>query len=164
LLKLAGLLAALAVLQPASAGATAGGTDRPVSGSGSSTDTVDLATGTGSGRGPAIISHLGKGTFSHAFTVTPTGPTTFTIQGVETFTAANGDELFTTFSGSATVSGFGVGETGHVTGVITVTGGTGRFAGASGTLAGEFDAETLSLVGTTVVNRDVFSVRGRISY
>jgi hypothetical protein len=155
---------ALFVVAPGVALAKPGGSDRPIHGSGTATDTLDLATGTGSGEGPAVISHLGKGTFSHSFAVTLTGPTTFTVVSSETFTAANGDQLFATFAGGGSLTGVGVGETAHITGPITITGGTGRFADASGTLTGTFDAETLSIVGTTVVNRDTFSVEGRISY
>jgi len=46
-----------------------------------------------------------------------------------TFTAANGDQLFATFLG------LGVGDPiASITETLTITGGTGRFAGASGTL------------------------------
>ena len=49
--------------------------------------------------------------------------------GSYTFTAANGDQLFATFLG------LGVGEPiANITETLTITGGTGRFAGASGTL------------------------------
>jgi hypothetical protein len=164
LLVFTSLLLAVFIAVPGVAAAKAGGTDRPIKGSGSATDTLDLATGTGTGEGPAVISHLGKGTFSHSFAVTLTGPTTFTVVSTETFTAANGDRLFATFAGGGVLTGFGVGETAHITGTITITGGTGRFADASGTLTGTFHAETLSSVGTTVVNRDTFTVEGRISY
>jgi hypothetical protein len=151
---------ALFVVAPGAAVAKRGGTDRPIHGSGTAIDTVDLATGTGSGEGPAIISHLGKGTFSHSFTTTFTSPTTITVSSSETFTAANGDQFFTTFTGTGTLTGLNA----VVTGVATITGGTGRFADASGTLTGTFNAEPISQVGTTLVNRGTFTVDGRISY
>jgi hypothetical protein len=52
------------------------------------------------------------------------------VAGTAVFTAANGDQLVTTFSGMATFPD----QNGIVTfdGTDTVTGGTGRFAGASG--------------------------------
>ena len=52
-----------------------------------------------------------------------------TATGSFTFTAANGDQLFATFLG------LGVGDPiASITETLTITGGTGRFAGASGTL------------------------------
>ena len=52
------------------------------------------------------------------------------VAGTAVFTAANGDQLVTTFSGMATFPD----QNGILTfdGTDTVTGGTGRFAGASG--------------------------------
>ena len=43
-------------------------------GSGSSATTLDLATLGATGKGLAIISHLGRSTFTQSFTLTPTGP------------------------------------------------------------------------------------------
>lgn len=48
-----------------------------------------------------------------------------------TFTAANGDRLFVSYSGLLTAQSFGAPHA--VTGAFLITGGTGRFAGASGT-------------------------------
>jgi hypothetical protein len=77
------------------------------------------------------LRHLGRTTLTatEAGTATPSGPT---LTGTAVFTAANGDQLFTTFSGTATFPG----PNGIVTasGTDTVTGGTGRFVGASGSL------------------------------
>jgi hypothetical protein len=150
----------LFVVAPGAAVAKPGGTDRPIHASGMAIDTIDLVSNTGSGEGPAVISHLGKGTFSHSFTATFTSATTIDITSAETFTAANGDQFFTTFTGSGTLTG----TTAVVTGVATITGGTGRFEDASGTLRGTFSTETVSVVGTTLTNRDTFTVEGRISY
>jgi hypothetical protein len=164
LLALTSSLAALAVAAPGAAVAKQGGTDRPLQGSASSTDTNNLVTGAGTGQGPAIISHLGRGTFAHSFTAAPTGPNTLGVAGTETYTAANGDQVFATFTGGGTFTGLAVGETAQVTGVATITGGTGRFAGASGTLTVVVDSEVASLAGATLVNRDTLTVQGRISY
>lgn len=54
--------------------------------------------------------------------------------GTYVFTAANGDTLMATFTGTATLLAPGVLSTAE-TGIIT--GGTGRFAGATGTFAAE---------------------------
>lgn len=160
LLVLTSVLAVF-VVAPGAAVAKRGGTDRPIHGSGTAIDTLDLVAGTGLGEGPAIISHLGKGTFSHSFATTFTSATTFTVSGSETFTAANGDQFFTTFTGTGTLDGA---LNAVVTGVATITGGTGRFADASGTLTSTSNAEPISQVGTTLVNRTTFTVDGRISY
>jgi hypothetical protein len=151
---------ALFVLAPGAAVAKQGGSDRPIHGSGTTLETVDLATGVGSGEGSATVSHLGKGTFSDSFTATFPSSTTVAINATDTFTAANGDQFFATFTGTGTLTG----TTAVVTGVLTITGGTGRFEDASGTLTGTFSTETVSLVGTTLVNRNTFTVDGRISY
>ena len=65
--------------------------------------------------------------------------------GVATFTAANGDQVFATISGHATPIGNGI-----LAGVEigTITGGTGRFAGASGSFVIERLIDTVGL--TTV--------------
>jgi len=75
------------------------------------------------------LQHLGRTTA----TATETGTAMAggsTVTGTAVFTAANGDELFTAFGGLATFPD----QNGIVTfsGTETVTGGTGRFAGASG--------------------------------
>jgi hypothetical protein len=85
-----------------------------------------VADGTGGG----IATHLGLFTVTWQFTVlladgTGTGPVTFI--------AANGDKIFTTAAGTS-------GPTGtpgvfHIVELQTVTGGTGRFANAKGTLS-----------------------------
>ena len=149
---------------PGVAVAKQGGTDRPVQGSGTSTDTVDLATAGGTGDGTALISHLGRSTYRDSFTVRPTGPNTLAITGVATFTAANGDQLYATLAASGTLTGLAVGDTGHITGAFTITGGTGRFANASGALTAKFDARVASLVGPILVNHNTYTLTGRISY
>jgi len=77
------------------------------------------------------LQHLGRTTVTatEAGTATPSGPT---LIGAAIYTAANGDQLFTTYSGTATFPN----QNGIVTvsATETVTGGTGRFAGASGSL------------------------------
>jgi hypothetical protein len=83
-----------------------------------------LVNGTGSGTG----THLGRFTATFTATVTlATGSATGTIS----LTAANGDRLDATFIGHATPTS----EPNVVTieEVATITGGTGRFAGSTGT-------------------------------
>jgi hypothetical protein len=110
------------------------------------------------------LSHFGKSSYHLDVTFVPSGPNTFSLEGTATLVAANGDRAFSTLTGTATATGIGVGETAEQTVVFTITGGTGRFADASGTLTAAVSTETVSFVGTTLVNRDTFSTRGRISY
>jgi hypothetical protein len=164
LLVLTSLLVALAVVAPGPAAAKRGGTDRPVKGSGSSTTTLDLATGAATTQATGVISHLGRTTFTLNHTLTPTSATTFTQTGTATFVAANGDQLFATLTGVGTTTGVAIGGTADVSTVFTITGGTGRFADASGTLTGPAHAVVVSIVGTTLTSNDTFTVQGRISY
>ena len=69
--------------------------------------------------------HLGRFTVTADWTVTMAGA----IETSSTWTAANGDELFTRF----TRHGVFVPPTATFTETHTITGGTGRFATASGT-------------------------------
>jgi hypothetical protein len=69
--------------------------------------------------------HLGRFTVTASWTVTMAGA----IETSSTWTAANGDELFTRF----TRQGVFVPPTATFTETHTITGGTGRFATASGT-------------------------------
>lgn len=68
--------------------------------------------------------HLGRFTVTAAWTVGPAGGS-----GTSTWTAANGDELYTSF----TRHGVPAPPTITFTEIHTITGGSGRFAGASGT-------------------------------
>ena len=84
--------------------------------------------------GTGVVSHLGRVTWVERHCFQPSG----TFSDVElVITAANGDELFATFDG---------GMTGPTTfaETVTITGGTGRFVGASGTVeeTGWFDPTT----------------------
>ncbi|HEY1111948.1 MAG TPA: hypothetical protein VGE66_00245 [Chitinophagaceae bacterium] len=78
-------------------------------------------------------SHLGKSSFVALTTLNLTTPPPFSLEGTAVFTAANGDEFYTTFSGTATPNGAGANE---VEMVHTITGGTGRFSGATGSFSG----------------------------
>jgi hypothetical protein len=125
--QLAGLFAVAALVTPMPSLA---GAQVPYSGSdsGGFTAPASCATGiqiviTGSGH----ATHLG----SYAYTSTECfNPVTGTFSGSPTLTAANGDTLAGTYSGhvfpTADPNVIGYEE------VLVVTGGTGRFAGASG--------------------------------
>ena len=87
----------------------------------------------------ASIDRQGTGTATHLgkFTEHLTGQVnvlTGSATGTATFTAANGDTLTASVSGQATETSPGVAS---IVEVYTITGGTGRFAGAAGTFTGE---------------------------
>ena len=153
-------LLAVAAVPPAALG-KANGTDRPSSGKSSSTTTVDLATGTGSVVGSGQLSHIGSFTFTNDITsFTLTGPDTFSLTLTAIIVAANGDEIYTTATGTGTLTPTGS----ETTLVSTIIGGTGRFADASGTITSKITSVTVSVVGTTVTNQDIEIHEGRISY
>jgi hypothetical protein len=155
-------LLTVAAVSPAAALGKAKGTDRPVRGTSTSTTTLDLATGTGSVTGSGQLSHLGRFTFTNDITsFTLTGPDTFSLTLTAVLVVANGDEIYTTATGTGTLL---TATTSELTLVSTITGGTGRFADASGTLISKASSVTVSTVGTTITTRDTETHTGRISY
>ena len=133
LIFLASLVVAVAAVSPSSALAAAHGTARPLTGTGTGTITINLATGAATADGTGYISHLGAFTGHVDLMFTFTGAS-FTYTGTGTDVAANGDKLVFSVKASGTI-----GSTDTET--DTITGGTGRFAGASGLFT-----ETVSLV------------------
>ncbi len=114
--------------------AKAGGTDRPMQGTTLGDVTVTLAPGlpmevdvTG------VATHLGKYTGHLEGTAEIIGGTVFG-EGTFTLVAANGDQLSGTFALTGPPSS---GAVHPVSSVLTITGGTGRFADASGTMTVE---------------------------
>jgi hypothetical protein len=84
---------------------------------------VQRVTGTGT------ASHLGESTFDAISNVTVNATPPFAVSGTRTITAANGDQLFSTFTGTSTpvINGMNGADLQDV-----ITGGTGRFANATG--------------------------------
>ena len=103
-------------------------------------------------QGTGTASHLGRYTVVSEFTVSPA---TLTAAGHATFTAANGDVLTATFTGRSVVTGGTV----AIIESLTITGGTGRFAGATGsatlqrTLTRATGVSSGSFEGTLDLNR-----------
>ncbi len=79
--------------------------------------------------GTGNVSPLGASTFEATANVTATATPPFVVTGKRTITASNGDQLFTTFTGTSTpvVNGMNGADLNE-----TITGGTGRFANATG--------------------------------
>ncbi len=93
--------------------------------------------------GTGNATHLGRYTFTFQATVVLA---TETSSGTATFTAANGDQLFTT------VTGHGVATAGilDIVETHTITGGTGRFVGASGTIILHRSVDTATGITSTI--------------
>ncbi|MEO7445884.1 MAG: hypothetical protein ABIT96_10755 [Ferruginibacter sp.] len=79
--------------------------------------------------GTGTASHLGRSTFESISNVAVSPHPPFVVTGTRTITAANGDQLFTTFIGTSTpiVNGMNGADLQE-----TITGGTGKFVNASG--------------------------------
>ena len=149
---------ALGVLRPAVAHGKAGGTDRPLKGNSVATSTIDLATGVGATDGTSRITHCGSATFHNDFTFSLTGGDSFSLVGTDTVVCANGDQLFATFVITGSLSA------GTSTGAFTGTGGTGRFAGASGSFVTHNTSTIISMVGNVITSHDTNTIDGLIIY
>lgn len=158
---LAGLALAVSILLPGSALAAAGGSELPVIGSSAGTCTMDLVTGQGHCVSTGPISHFGVTTTVQDFQAVPTGPGTFSLSTTWTATAANGDQMFGTASGTTSTAD-GV----HFTGVGTwvSSGGTGRFAHASLTMVGTFQSTIVSVEGVIATEPTEVTIVGQLSY
>jgi hypothetical protein len=147
-LLLGALVAGATIVASAPVHAAKGGTDRPFSASGNGTGIIDFPGCIGglvlecdqTIELDFIGTHLGRSTNSSVGKIyihldqpcpTPAGTTGFLFESFQavTIVAANGDEL----TADTTVSGCGDGVTvAYPSGEYTITGGTGRFADASG--------------------------------
>jgi hypothetical protein len=103
----------------------------------------DHIIGTGNG------THIGKATIDIYAEGDITLPFPALVTGKATITAANGDQIFLTAIGYVDEPGAN-GDL-HLTGDVTITGGTGRFEGATGHLV-------------SVVTGSIFNPEGTLSY
>jgi hypothetical protein len=99
------------------------------------------------------LQHLGHTTASNEQIVTFTSPTTGTSSNTTTYTAANGDQLFSTWTGMVTANGPDV----IFSGPETYSGGTGRFTNASG-------SSFISGNGSFATRTAQFTMTGTLSY
>jgi hypothetical protein len=152
---------ALATVCPGSALAKAGGANRPLIGSMSGMLSVNPATGAVTGDDRGRISHLGESVLHFEGTVAPTAEEgTYAGSAAVTLVAANGDRL----TGTAEVTSTATATGRTTTVVIEVTGGTGRFAHASGTLRVLCLEEGSSQLGELLVSTIECEATGLISY
>jgi hypothetical protein len=159
LVLLAGVVVAVTTLSPSAAPA-AHGTSRPLTGTGAGTTTLNLLTGAATSDFTGHLSPLGADTGHEDLTLTLTGASTFSYTGTRTFVAANGDKVFSSITGSGTFTR----TTAHSTETDTITGGTGRFAGASGTYKDTISSVVVSVTATSETSRVTAAARGQIRY
>ncbi len=156
------LVLAVAALSPATAQAAQNGTDRPLKCTFTPTIVVaNVLTGVATVDSNFQCSHLGNGTTHQDTTGSFTGPNTAFNTGTATYVAANGDRLFTNVEGTVTFF-----PTGASTALFvdTITGGTGRFADASGTMTRTGTTEQLSFVFPISTSTGSATGEGQISY
>lgn len=157
----AGLVLALIVFLPGSAFSATGGTDLPYKASFTGHTTLNLLTG------QLHFDSIGTGTHNGLTTTVqdgyaiPDGSGGFHIFTHFTATAANGDQSFGTCAGTATTTANGdhVGTTDCL-----VTGGTGRFEGASGHFTATTLTTNVTIVGTTMSGDLEGTVDGVVSF
>jgi hypothetical protein len=159
LVLLAGVVLAVTALSP-SAAPQAHGTVRPLTGTGTGTTTLNLLTGAATSDFTGHLSPLGAETGYDNVTLTPTSASTFTYTGTRTFVAANGDKLFSAITGKGTFTR----TTAHCTETDTITGGTGPFAGATGTYKDTVSLVVVSATATWQTSRFTAVAQGQVRY
>jgi hypothetical protein len=162
----AGLILALGVLAPVGALGKAGGTDRPVKGTASGTVTGTLTSPLGitidlTGK----VTHLGKYS-AHIDAVGVISGGEVVVDGTFTVVAANGDQLTGTATTTTPLSQLA--EVHTTTAFLTITGGTGRFADASGTITSQNLETPICFAQPScpglIIDSLEGNLRGRISY
>ena len=115
--------------------------------------------------GALMARHFGRGTYHFEFTGVFNG-STFDLSGPLTFTAANGNVLSGTLSGTAGNLSPSIGSTAPFDLVLTVTGGTGRFAAATGELhlTGTVTVTSIDFTNQTFTASDTGKVTGFVTY
>ena len=152
---------AVGVVAACPAAAAANNIARPVVGTRTGTTLLNVNTDQASTTSSGFLAHIGA--FTGTSTESFTQPPNFTVTGTDLeVTAANGDTLTASVVGSGTATG----DTSLSTDTITVTGGTGRFAGATGTLHEQITSTVVAFDPITgiVTYHDVATVTGTISY
>jgi hypothetical protein len=155
----AGVIALMSPSRPTPRPA-AHGTLRALTGTGAGTMTLDLTTGAAAANFRGQLSPLGAETGHDNLAFTVTGPGTFTYTGTRTFVAADGDELFSAITGTGTFTS----TSAKSTETDTITGGTGRLAGASGSYTDTVRSVVVSATSTSQTSHFTAAARGQIRY
>ena len=158
LVLIAGVVAFVVTALSPSAPA-AHGAGRPLNGTGTGNSTLNLATGAETADFSGHLAPLGAETGYDQGTLTLTGASTFTYTGTRTF-VANGDKLFSAISGKGTFTR----TSAKATETDTITGGTGRFAGASGTYKDTISFVVVSVTGSIQTSQVTAVSHGQIRY
>jgi hypothetical protein len=157
-------LIALIALSADPALAATGGTDRPYRASGTATSSLDVSTFKFRIQGTANVAHLGRSTSLSTGSLTGGTLGCTSSSYTSTLTAANGDTV-TSESESTSCPVEGTNEF-TIVSSDTITGGTGRFAGATGsaTTTGIATPDPSKSSAGTLVFDDTFTSSGTISY
>ena len=121
---------------------------------------LDLLTGTATASFSGHLSPLGADSGHDNLRVTLTGATTFSYTGTRTFVAATGAKVFSNITGKGTLTRTGA----KTTETDTITGGTGRFAGASGTYTDTIKTVVVSSTAGWQTSRVTAAAHGQIRY
>lgn len=164
LVVLSSLLLGSSVLWPAATLASAKHRTVVVHGTAAVTSTLNANTLTGTNQGTVHLDHIG--TFTTAGTVTSFAytSTSFISSGTTTYTTKKGAKLLGTFETTATLTGTAPGDTATFTTITTITGGTRRFAHASGTLTTAGSSVIVSDIDNVVTTQQTATVTGRLTY
>ena len=155
---LAGVL--LAVTALSAAAPAAHGTTRPLTGTGTGTMTLDLINGAATAD---FTGHLSPWEPTPATTTSRSpspAPAPSAYTGTRIFVAANGDKVFSAITGTGTSPA----PPPHGAEADTITGGTGRFAGASGTYPDTISFVVVSSTATSQTSRVTAAARGQLRY
>jgi hypothetical protein len=161
LLVVLGLALTVAVLLPGSALPARGGDDLPFAASMAGQGTVNLATGVGHNLLSARATEFGLATLEESSQFVPIAPGTFLSIGTVTLTAANGDRMTGTATGTgATADGVHFTFTLHA----AFGNGTGRFAGATLNYDVTVHSTTVSVEGVNATSALEATAAGSLSY
>jgi hypothetical protein len=162
---LLGLGLGIGLMGTAASQAAASGKNLSLNGKSKGVTSVDISTNpsplTFSSTGH--LSHLGAFVALGNESYTPLGlppVIPYSVTGTETVVAKNGDELF------GSVTGTGVNNSGATKGtnVVTVTGGTGALAGATGTYTERYTGKIFGQIGSSQVGPMTTIIRGHITF
>jgi len=154
----------LAMLSPATTLANAKRRTVVVRGTVAVTSTLNANTLTGSNQGTVRLVHGGQFTSEGTITSFSFTSSSFTSSGTTTYTSKKGAKLFGTFSTTATLTGTSPGDTATFTTMTKITGGTRRFAHASGTLTTAGSSVIVSDVDNVVTTQQTGTITGRITF